>query len=64
MSPDGSMFATGGYDFLVRIWEIESKTVTANLSGHSQKVMGVAFSADCVLLASGSHDNTVKLWEV
>ena len=36
--------------------------VTA-LAGHENLVLCVAFSADSVLLASGSRDNTVRLWD-
>jgi len=34
------------------------------LSGHEDAVYSVAFSPDGRLLASGSHDDTIKLWEV
>jgi len=34
------------------------------LSGHGAEVNSVAFSPDGKTLASGSHDNTIKLWDV
>jgi WD40 repeat protein len=33
------------------------------LTGHSQDVIWVAFSPDGRMLASGSYDNTLKIWE-
>jgi WD40 repeat protein len=36
----------------------------AVLEGHGHFVNGVAFSPDETLLASGSHDKTIGLWDV
>ncbi len=34
------------------------------LEGHTGKVWSVAFSSDGKTLASGSHDETIKLWDI
>ena len=39
-------------------------TQTAILSGHSRRVRSLAFSPDGTSLVSGSHDKTIKLWDM
>ena len=63
-SPDGTLFATGTQDNLVRLWDTETGTTIATLEGHAQDVGNVLFSSDGRTLASGSQDGTILLWDV
>ena len=43
---------------------MESKTEIATLTRHSDSVNSVVFNNSGTILASGSMDNTIKLWNV
>ncbi|TEY39704.1 hypothetical protein BOTCAL_0453g00080 [Botryotinia calthae] len=43
--------------------DLEWNAVIQTLEGHSNSVNSVAFSADSKLLASGSRDHTIKIWD-
>jgi WD40 repeat protein len=68
-SPDGRILAGGCQDRTVRLWDAETGVEVHCLSGHTQPVACVAFSADGSRLASGSMDllggtpGEVKVWD-
>jgi WD40 repeat protein len=58
-SPTGRLASSG--DQAIRIWNIRNRRCIT-LNGHTKRVWSVTFSQDGRLLASGSEDNTIKLW--
>ena len=76
-SPDGQTLASGSHDQTVRCWDTSTGLCLKTLRGHSNRVMSVTFSPRVspeaelhrqlapqgTMLASGSDDFSVKLWD-
>lgn len=58
------MLASAGYDKSIIIWLVETRAMLHRLDGHTRFVTSVAFSNDDSLLASGSNDKTVIVWNL
>ena len=63
-SPDGSIFASGGFGNTVRLWDAKTGKRQKTLIGHTGTVRVLAFSPDGETFASGSWDKTVRLWDI
>lgn len=46
------------------VWDVASGDIVRRFRGHSDVVMGVAFSSDETRIVSGSEDNLVMLWSI
>ena len=60
-SPDGCCIVSGSNDNTVRIWDVATCELEAEL-GHSDSVYSVNYSLDGSRIVSGSFDNTVRIW--
>lgn len=73
LSPDQRTLISAGEDrdpfnpqlFPIKIWDLTTAEVPNTLNdGHTAPILALSLSADGTLLASGSKDNTIKVWEV
>jgi eukaryotic-like serine/threonine-protein kinase len=73
LSPDQRTLISAGEDrdpfnpklFPIKIWDLTTGEVPNTLNdGHTAPIRALSLSADGTLLASGSADNTVKIWDV
>jgi periodic tryptophan protein 2 len=65
IDPSGELVAAGSIDtFEIFIWDMQTGRLLDIYEGHEGPVSSLSFSSSQPLLASGSWDKTVKLWDI
>jgi WD40 repeat protein len=75
MSADGQLVASAsgspGYpegnpkpDRSIRVWRVADRTLIKTIEAHPAEIRALAFNPAGTLLASGSDDETIKLWSL
>jgi WD40 repeat protein len=73
-SPDGRQLVSSSFDKTIKVWDTNSGKCLKTLLGHRSRIWTVAFHPNgrtiasggddnCTLLASGSADHTIKIWD-
>lgn len=60
---NSSRMVTGSGDNTARIMDCDTGTIVSTLKGHTGWVLAVSMSPDGSIIATGSYDCTVRLWD-
>ncbi|KAF7254381.1 Autophagy-related protein 16-1 [Varanus komodoensis] len=60
----GSYLLAASNDFASRIWTVDDHRLRHTLTGHSGKVLSAKFLLGNARIVSGSHDRTLKQWDL
>jgi RNA polymerase sigma factor (sigma-70 family) len=65
-APDGVTIAAGGErpETDIQLWDLPTRRVRRVLAGHTDSITALAFSPDGRLLASGSQDRLIRVWDL
>ncbi|XP_074657693.1 autophagy-related protein 16-1-like [Tubulanus polymorphus] len=62
--PDENLVLGASNDFASRVWTISDQRLRHTLTGHSGKVLAARFLDCATKVVSGSHDRTLKIWDL
>ncbi len=63
-SPEQEVFASGGADGNIILWEADTGRIHYVLSGHTSSLNAIKFSPGGEFLASAGADGTIKIWNI
>ncbi|XP_066907379.1 autophagy-related protein 16-1 [Halyomorpha halys] len=60
----GTYILAASNDYAARVWTVSDQRLRHTLTGHSGKVLAAKFLGDPNKVATGSHDRTLKIWDL
>ncbi|XP_055322060.1 autophagy-related protein 16-1 isoform X3 [Sitodiplosis mosellana] len=60
----GTMVLATSNDYASRVWTVSDQRLRHTLTGHSGKVMAAKFLGEPSKVVTGSHDRTLKIWDL
>jgi len=63
LSPDGRTLVSGGFDALLKVWDVERGVLLRTFRAFLDPAWGLAFSADGKWFSAGGHNRDVKVWD-
>eukprot|EP00842_Homolaphlyctis_polyrhiza_P003866 jgi/Hompol1/4480/HPOL_003675-RA len=64
LKPDGSHIVVAYQSLLIKIYDATTGSLEKSFKAHDAPVLAMAFDATSTLVATGSADSTVKVWDV
>ncbi|HZM83132.1 MAG TPA: NB-ARC domain-containing protein [Candidatus Limnocylindrales bacterium] len=64
VSAKGNLLVSAGEDGAVRVWNLDSNTLRAQLRGHTGWIYATAISPDARCVASAGEDGLIRLWDL
>jgi WD40 repeat protein len=63
VSPDGKLIASGDTENAIKVWDLARGVERYTLTGHSKRILGLAFTPDGKTLVSAGADS-IRFWDV
>jgi WD40 repeat protein len=63
-NPDGNLLVAGDADGLIKVWNIDTKTLVDSLEWHHYMVHTLDWSPDGNYISSAARDHSLHIWDV